>query len=261
MDNREMLTPGVSETRPSRKETWGAWASTGFGLAIIAEFFFISILVVGISSAIYSFYLASHESFALSLGQFLESREGLLSAITEIPVAIISVILIAAFIRLRKGLSFSDYLGLKRFHVKQLLLWLGIIVVVLVLSEVLRSVLQRPPNESQLHLYATAVWPPLLWVSIIIFAPVFEEALFRGFLFEGFRRSPVGPVVTVILMSAVWTSLHVPADYFDLLTIFAGGIVLGTARIKTNSLWVPFSLHVFWNLVATVEIIVLGTGS
>ena len=247
MESPEIPPAPEPETQLERKPTWGAWASTGFGLAIIGEFFFISFLVVGIASGI---YLASRHA-GPPLSSFLQSREGLLTAIAEIPTAVISVILIAIFINLRHGLSFTEYLGLKRFRIKSLLFWLFVIIVILVLSEILRTVLQRPPNESQMHLYATAVWPPLLWASVIIFAPVFEETLFRGFLFEGLRRSRVGPVLTIILMSLVWTSLHVPADYFDLVTIFTGGLALGTARLKTKSLWLPLSMHVFWNLAAT----------
>jgi uncharacterized protein len=255
-DNENPPAP-EPENQPVRQPAWGAWASTGFGLAIIGEFFFISFLVVGIATI--NFYLSGAVT-VLSPSEYLQSHEGLLSAISEIPIAVIGVVLIAIFINFRHGLSFTEYLGLKRFRLKSLLLWLAIVVGILVLSEVIRNILHRPPNESQLHLYATAVWPPLFWIAVIIFAPVFEETMFRGFLFEGFRRSPVGPVLTVILMSAVWASLHVPADYFDLVTVFVVGIALGTARLKTKSLWVPLSLHMLWNLVATVEIIIFGTG-
>jgi uncharacterized protein len=86
----------------------------------------------------------------------------------------------------------------------------------------------------------------------VIFAPAFEEALFRGFLFAGFSQSRIGVPGTVILTSLLWASLHIQYDLYNIAMIFFLGIGLGIVRAKTNSLWSTFLMHGFWNLVAVI---------
>ena len=64
---------------------------------------------------------------------------------------------------------------------------LAISAVCIILPYTLSLLLDRPISEIMVEVYDTSEWPALLWVVIIIFAPVIEEVFFRGFLFEGFR--------------------------------------------------------------------------
>jgi hypothetical protein len=58
----------------------------------------------------------------------------------------------------------------------------------------------------------------------------------------------------VVLMALVWSSLHIQYDAYGMASIFVLGLVLGTVRIKTGSLWGPLLMHALWNLAATVQI-------
>jgi membrane protease YdiL (CAAX protease family) len=100
--------------------------------------------------------------------------------------------------------------------------------------------------------YQTAGWLPLLWAAVVLFAPVFEETFFRGFLFAGIERSRFGSVGTIILTSLVWASLHLQYNFIGMATIVILGLVLGTVRLKTHSLWPSILIHVFWNATALV---------
>lgn len=55
-------------------------------------------------------------------------------------------------------------------------------------------------------------------------------------------------------MSLLWSLLHTQYDLYEIAMIFAHGIVLGIARIRTDSLWSPLLLHSLGNLIATVEV-------
>ena len=89
---------------------------------------------------------------------------------------------------------------------------------------------------------------------MVIFAPIFEEVFFRGFLFVGLRQSRVGVVGTIGLTALIWTLMHVQYSVYEMSTIFVLGIVLGIGRFKTDSLWSALLMHVFVNLIATLEV-------
>ncbi len=91
---------------------------------------------------------------------------------------------------------------------------------------------------------------PLLWLAVVLFAPFFEEAFFRGFLFAGLEHSRLGAVGTVLLTSFVWASLHFQYNLIGMATIVILGLVLGTVRFKTHSLWPTILIHAFWNAAA-----------
>jgi membrane protease YdiL (CAAX protease family) len=66
----------------------------------------------------------------------------------------------------------------------------------------------------------------------VVFAPLFEEALFRGFVYEGFARSRAGVAGAIILTSIGWAALHFYYAGFEMATIFVLGLVLGVVRWK-----------------------------
>jgi membrane protease YdiL (CAAX protease family) len=104
------------------------------------------------------------------------------------------------------------------------------------------------------NIYNTSVWPPLLWLALVIFTPALEETFFRGFLFEGFRQSRIGVIGAIGLTTLIWAALHVQYDIYGMFIIFIMGILLGIARFKTGSLWSSLLMHAFFNFVATLQV-------
>jgi hypothetical protein len=237
------------------KKLWGAWATVGLGLAVIAVYFLIQVLVTVVFGIIIVF---SHLNPPLGIPKLVEilnalmAQEGLLVALTICISAVLCVGLIILFIKARKGAGIVEYLGLGRISVKKILVVLAIMAGFLILSEGLGVLLGQPPHKEYLDIYNTSIWPALLWVGMVIFAPVFEETLFRGFLFEGFRQSKLGPIGAIGLTALGWSLLHVQYGFYDIATIFVLGIILGIVRMKTDSLWSPLIMHAFNNLVAMI---------
>lgn len=81
----------------------------------------------------------------------------------------------------------------------------------------------------------------------VIMAPLFEEIIFRGFLFRGFANS-WGWLWGAIFSAAIFGAAHAQLDVF--LPLASLGFVLAWAYRRTGSLWTCITMHAIFNLVA-----------
>lgn len=106
-------------------------------------------------------------------------------------------------------------------------------------------------------LLAPAPWltrTGLFFIAIIV-APVFEEVVFRGILLPFMvRRTGFWP--GVILISAVFGGLHLHLPSF--LPLFLLSAVFSLAYARTQSLLVPVGMHVLFNGVTVVLLLLMG---
>lgn len=79
-----------------------------------------------------------------------------------------------------------------------------------------------------------------------VLAPVCEEFLFRGAILNAYRRK-LG--FAAIFVSSVFFGL-MHAEVFSALNGFIIGCALGYVYLKTNSVWCPVIMHMFYNLFA-----------
>jgi membrane protease YdiL (CAAX protease family) len=198
---------------------------------------------------------------ASEIAQLLESaaQDGYLFSLTTFVTTVVCCALILGVIKLKKHSLLKDYLAIRAITLGTMLRWLGLLAVIIILSDVTTSLLGRPIVPSSMSaLYATAnpVW--MIWVALIIAAPLFEETFFRGFLFRGLESSFLGTVGAVCVTAGLWAVIHLQYDAYGIATIFCLGLLLGAARAYTDSLLVPLGLHSAANLVAGIEAAVLG---
>jgi len=85
----------------------------------------------------------------------------------------------------------------------------------------------------------------LIVFNVVLLAPLFEEFLFRGFLFQQFRRF-YGPTHGIALSALVFAAVHMSIESF--LPLFGLGILLGLVYHHTQSLWASMVTHALWNL-------------
>ncbi|MFC1933167.1 lysostaphin resistance A-like protein, partial [Chloroflexota bacterium] len=233
------------------KRVWGPWATAGFGIVVIVISLITQVLVVGVFAVI---RLIPDAILSPSqLVDALSSRLGLLTALSTFASAVVCVGLIIAIVKVRRSATVVEYLGLRPITGMTILVTLAITAGFMILSEGLSISLERPVPEFMVDVYNTSVWPALLWISIVIFAPAFEETFFRGFLFEGFRRSRIGISGTIGLTALVWALSHVQYGTYEIVTIFVMGIILGIVRLKTGSLWSTLLMHALYNLIAMLQ--------
>jgi hypothetical protein len=84
-------------------------------------------------------------------------------------------------------------------------------------------------------------------VVAVVLAPLFEEIVFRGFLFRGFANS-WGWVWAALASAAIFGAAHLQLDVF--LPLAALGFVLAYAYHRTGSLWTCITMHALFNLIA-----------
>ena len=238
-----------------KKNVFGPWATTGLGLAVGITYFVIQILIMIV------FVIAEYKSnpkldlqqLTIEIGQ-----NGSFVSVAVIASAIVCTGLIFLIIRLKKGAVISEYLGFIPVTGKTLLILAALTAGFIILSDSLHFLLGKPVvPQDQVVAFRTCDFIALLWISIVITAPVFEEIFVRGFLLEGFRQSRIGNTGAIVLTSFVWSILHFQYGAFDLAIIFIGGILLGIARIKTGSIWSCVFIHALNNFVSTIETVIV----
>lgn len=95
----------------------------------------------------------------------------------------------------------------------------------------------------------------ITFFSVAVIAPITEELVFRGFMFERLRRRfSVG--ATVVITALVFSLVHFNAT--GLLSIFVMGLVLGLLRAKYNDLFACIAFHVVANSIALSGLETLG---
>lgn len=155
------------------------------------------------------------------------------------------------------GQPWTHTLGLRSFDGAALRYWLAILLAFLCIEYLLNQIIDIDPGEfikvvsGSKHL--------LLSLVVVLLAPVLEELVFRGYLFQAWRNTRLGLSGTLLLTSAIFTSLHMGQyNAIILAMLFVLSIVLGLAREKTDSVWVPVILHSVNNLASVITIIYLG---
>lgn len=167
--------------------------------------------------------------------------------------AIVGLMALLAHVR---GFTIRDYLALEWPKPWQAAFAVAGMVLFLVASDLITYMLGReivPPF--MVDAYQTA-WLPLLLLALLVWAPLGEEVLIRGFLFRGLAASQMGPGVAIGICSAVWAVMHIQYDLYGIAVIFLMGLYLGAVRYLTGSLLLTMILHFLANVAATAEVIV-----
>jgi membrane protease YdiL (CAAX protease family) len=241
----------MEEATEQKQLYWGPWPTVGLGCGLMAIAIFLSGIV---AMAFMAVELSSHPS--PDLQEVLQSllTNGLYYSITTMAVAIGCTGMIMLFINMRHTISVREYLGLRSVSTRNILISLAVAIGLVILFDGISYTLGKPlVSEWQLALYRSSGWPLLLWLAFVIFGPIFEETLFRGFLFEGFRQSQMGVIGAIILTTVFWSLSHVQYNASGIASIFIFGIVLGVMRFRTASLWSVISMHALFNVVGMLE--------
>lgn len=180
------------------------------------------------------------------------ATNGLFVAITTFISAPISIGLVAVLIRIRKGYSFRQYLCISKVRVRPLIRATYLTLLLVVVLAIVGSLMDTPDSDWQIETYENASYLPLLWIAIVLVAPIYEEVLFRGFLFTGIQESKLGPIGAILITSLGWAILHSQYDVYGITTIFILGIAFGIARLSTKSIFVPTTMHIINNLISMI---------
>ena len=237
--------------RFSRAHPGGFWNTTGLGALVLAVFALIQVLV---------FFVFAEAILGEQPGVTVEelATNGHLMAVATCATGVVCTLLILLLTGIRRGIGVRDYLGLRLLPLRSVLAWLGIGIAVAIATDGIMLLVGRAiVPEFMTNIYRTATNLPLFWIALVIAAPLFEEFLFRGFLFSGWLNTRLRATGTILLTSALWTLIHVQYDVVQLLVVFVYGIVLGLARYRTGSLIAPLVIHGAINMIALLQVTLL----
>ncbi|MDX2215149.1 MAG: CPBP family intramembrane glutamic endopeptidase [Oculatellaceae cyanobacterium bins.114] len=245
----------MQDSSPStsvRPKPWGLWATLGFSLVVFSVFFLTQTLVF---LAILGFKIAQEPALSPEMVVGSLQTNGFVLAIATLISAPICIAVIIGIIKLRRRLTIHAYLGLKQPTKRQLAEWCLIVVLCIVALDLLKSFVDVPVIPPfVIEAYETAYFLPLFYLAIIVIAPLFEEIFFRGFLFHGLRYSPIKASGAIVLSAFLWAVIHVQYEWLDISIIFILGLLLGYARYRTNSLYVPIAMHALNNLLSLLQV-------
>ncbi len=180
---------------------------------------------------------------------------------------LIIVAALLAFIK-RRGAAFSS-IGLKRPQPKDLLFALigfgayfaMYIGVYLVAQEFIPWIDFEQEQELGFSTDVTGPALALVFVSLVIIAPIAEEIICRGFLFSGLRTK-LAFIPAAIITSVIFAAAHLQIGYdapllwVAAIDTFILSMVMVYMRERTNSLASPIFLHMIKNGLAFIALFV-----
>lgn len=175
----------------------------------------------------------------------------LLSALMGIPL-----VLLAA--RLRKGTRLEKYFAWQPVPWPAVWRWVLVTLVLGLCWDLVAGLVGRPVVTDFMRQNMGSTDSHLLLVlAMVVAAPAFEEALFRGFGFAGLCKSALGARGAIVVTALVWALIHLQYDWIDKGMVFLIGLLLGWARLRSGSLWTPLLMHAALNALACIEWVVL----
>jgi len=231
---------------PAGTGPWPFFASLGWMAALTGLMAVVQVVAVMVPAIAEAFQAVLHGKGVASGGGFRITGATLFWAQLACAAAVLPVAWWLAALR-RTGDTLG-YLGLRRHSWKPLVL--GAIGVGVVGG--IASLLVDDVNPAMKDLFDTARPKPLLWISVVVLAPLVEEFVFRGFVFEGLSQVRGGIWTASLISSALWASIHLQYGPNEMAVIFLLGLVLGGVRGHSGSVWPGMILHAANNLVSTV---------
>ncbi len=238
-----IVVPQIVDEQP---KPWGFWATVGLSLAVIGVFCLVQ-TVVAVGFIVVS-EIVNHTGPSKEFLAHLDQNGLLLSLMTWTTLPF-TLGLIWLLVKIRKPWSPRDYLALRCVSIKTNVAWLAIVLlIVAAYGAAAKHVGHKSDFMSEI--YKTAGFVPLLWLTLVVAAPLFEETLFRGFMFRGIQASRLGNAGAVVLTSLAWMATHVQYGVFDLAFIFILGIAMGIARARFGSVYLTMAMHAMLNFLA-----------
>jgi membrane protease YdiL (CAAX protease family) len=233
--------PHATGTGPGARDVpergpWGAIATLALALVVAVVFFATQTLVAAL--------------FAWGGRRGIDGDVISAATLASSPACIGVVVLL---VELRRGPGPRDYLALRRIRALPLLGWIAAAIVTVFALDWLTSFWE--PDEVPQFMrdaYDTAGARWLLWVAMVVAAPAFEEVFFRGFLFAGLRKS-TGAAGAVVISAVLFAVVHGQYDAVQRGEVFALGVLLAVARLRSGSVYTSFAMHASVNFVATLQ--------
>jgi len=175
-----------------------------------------------------------------------------------VPIDEVVLLAIVLLFARYKGASLKN-LGLKKASPRILAIVSVAVVPLYLLGVGIVSVLTIVFGPSPMaEAYAEAVMPrdafqltAFIVISLVLVGPI-EELAFRGFVQKGFENS-LGKMRGLLIASFLFGLMHITASQYNVVTAFAGGIVLGYVWQETSGNTTASAvMHGIFNAIAFI---------
>jgi len=166
-----------------------------------------------------------------------------------LPTVAIEIMLAVATVR---KFSLSEDLGIRLPTFAQASLWTLIFCGLLISEELIGKAAGLQEPEPWGPQYSAAV-KAVRAIAMVTVAPISEELLFRGLLFNAISKTALRRPGAVIITAIAFATLHYQYTLAELLFVLADGFFYGVARYVTGSTILTMLLHMLGNSYAAYE--------
>lgn len=156
------------------------------------------------------------------------------------------------FLRRRAGLGSGLHLGIRRVNVPMVLWGVLLLLATGVVIEPLLVLFPTEAYDGVKNVIGLGGWAIM---SAVVAAPILEEVLFRGLIFESCRER-FGRGAAVLISALLFGLIHIVP--VQMVNAFVVGLILGYIYLKTNSLLSVIILHGINNAIAYATMALLG---
>ncbi|WP_066800233.1 CPBP family intramembrane glutamic endopeptidase [Moraxella oblonga] len=156
----------------------------------------------------------------------------------------------------------KQFFAIRLFSIRQLFYGLFLLTIMLLISEILTSLLNKNHLSFLDNLINTnnQFW---LTTAIVIISPIYEEVLFRGMMYGTIAYIAPNQGTTLktfshhqwaglFISSILFTYVHLQYDWFGMMIIFCLALLFGYVRIKYGLL-LAILLHITNNAIAMIN--------
>ncbi len=165
----------------------------------------------------------------------------LVAPISEILVVVVGCTILRVSWR-KIGVSWPQW--------RQAFFWIMAYIVLSILKEIFSRITGIGVTQPWGNRYTLPI-ATLRVIGLVILAPLAEELLFRGLLFERFSTR-FSPILAIILTAVAFGLAHTQYAPLLMALVLIDGLFFGFVRYKTGSLLVTFVCHVLNNLYAAL---------
>ena len=113
---------------------------------------------------------------------------------------------------------------------------------------------------SDVELPKTTLGLAVTLIAVVVIAPLWEELVFRGFVYRGIASSRLGVAGAIVISSLLWAALHLDRTWIGMAELFCCGLVWGWLRWRTGSTAVTMAVHCVNNSIAGVALLGIAMG-
>jgi membrane protease YdiL (CAAX protease family) len=239
-----------SAAAPSEPKIWGYFATFGWALLGYAVAMVVATGVL---------YLWDPAAFPIDLDHSGSMKDARYVGATTI-LSNLVIVAVLAWAARRAGWTAKDYLALNWATRPEVVTAIVSMIVLLPAMDTLAYVLGQPiiPDfVSDIYRNAQQTGTLLLlWLAIVIVAPIGEEIIFRGFIYRGWVRPEHRPMVGILAVTILFAIVHIQYNWFGVLQVFLIGLLLTWVRWRSGSTPLAMLLHVIANFYAMMQAVI-----